>query len=131
MRENAEYSDRNGFEHNLESSVYGRYVKLNVLGSNINGGAHICEFIVRGDEKIETAQTKYNQNTDFTPLASIRLERFRDGIEDYELLQLYSNKYGSQQSLKLLEKVYKDPKTFTDSSKEIEEMRKVVLKRVK
>ena len=126
MRDNTQSGDMNGFTHELDVPINARYVKLTVLGNNTNGGAHICELIVRGDESAERAEEKYDQDTDFTPLASIRLERFRDGIEDYELLKLYAEKVGRAESLELLKTVYTDPKTFTNSFDKIEEMRKEI-----
>ena len=82
-----------------------------------------------GDQAV-TADEKYTLNTDFTPLATIRLETFRDGIEDVELLKLYEAKFGRHQTRKLLDSVYENPKTFTHKFDEIEKMRNKIFDRL-
>ena len=47
------------------------------------------------------------------PCASIRLERWRDGAEDYELLTMYANRFGRESTEAVLAKVYTGPTEFT------------------
>ncbi len=48
------------------------------------------------------------------PVVSMRLERFRDGAEDYELLVALEKKKGREATEFLLEKVYKGPMEYTN-----------------
>ena len=47
------------------------------------------------------------------PCASIRLERWRDGAEDYELLTMHTKKFGREATEAVLAKVYTSPTEFT------------------
>lgn len=55
---------------------------------------------------------------------SIRLERWREGAEDYEMLQLFEKKKGRGAAESLLYNVYKNPSQFTDNIKYMEAFRK-------
>ncbi len=57
------------------------------------------------------------------PVPTIRLERFRDGAEDYELLVMYEKKHGRSATLELLKKVYQAPKKQTDNVQDVENFR--------
>lgn len=48
------------------------------------------------------------------PCVSIRLERWRDGAEDYDMLEMMAKKAGRTVVEDLLNNVYKNPKQFTD-----------------
>lgn len=50
-----------------------------------------------------------------TPVVSIRLERWRDGAEDYELLVMTEKKKGRNTAETLLEKVYLNPTQFVSN----------------
>ena len=51
------------------------------------------------------------------PCVSIRLERWRDGAEVYELLKMYEEKNGREAAESLLSNVYKAPQNYTDNIK--------------
>ncbi|KAG0565178.1 hypothetical protein KC19_8G170500 [Ceratodon purpureus] len=59
------------------------------------------------------------------PVASVRLERFLSGMQDYEYLQLYSSMYGRHEALALLEKTgtYSGPERYTLDHGPIESLR--------
>ena len=64
------------------------------------------------------------------PLASARLERFRDGFEDYEYLKAFEEKYGRDQAQKMLKIIYNGPTSYTNSPKKIETMRRKILEKM-
>ncbi len=51
------------------------------------------------------------------PCVSVRLERWRDGVEDYDMLEMYAMKNGREAAEALLQNVYKTPSSFTDNLK--------------
>ncbi|CAA6667433.1 unnamed protein product [Spirodela intermedia] len=59
------------------------------------------------------------------PVASLRLERILSGLQDIEYLRLYSEKYGREEGLALLEKtgVYLGPERYTLDHSPIDSMR--------
>ncbi|MCM1177984.1 MAG: DUF4091 domain-containing protein [Bacteroides sp.] len=61
------------------------------------------------------------------PCVSIRLERWRDGAEDYEMLCLYEQKHGRAAAEELLKKVYQGPASFTSGAKYVEAFRKKLI----
>jgi hypothetical protein len=61
------------------------------------------------------------------PLASVRLERWRDGFEDYEYLMLVQNAKGRKAAMDLLKSIYQGPEKYTDNYQLIESFRKKVL----
>ncbi len=54
------------------------------------------------------------------PLVSVRLERWRDGAEDYELLTMLENKKGRVFTQALLQRVYQNPLKYTNDPEEVE-----------
>lgn len=58
------------------------------------------------------------------PLASIRLERWRDGMEDYEYLRAYEQRFGRTEAVGLLARIYQSPTSHTDDVKQIEGLRR-------
>ena len=58
----------------------------------------------------------------------MRLERWRDGFEDYELLVQIEQEYGREAALKLLAEVYQNPDRFTQSAEAVERFRQQALK---
>ena len=61
------------------------------------------------------------------PCVSIRLERWRDGSEDYELLKMYEAKLGRAEAEKLLSNVYTNPTVYTKNISHVDAMKKVIL----
>lgn len=61
------------------------------------------------------------------PVASARLERWKEGQEDYELLKMVEDKAGRHVAEKILEQVYKSPSDYTRSSAEISSFRKKLI----
>ncbi len=61
------------------------------------------------------------------PVLSVRLERFRDGAEDYELLKMHEQQYGREATLALLQRVYQGPQHYCSDVKMVEEFRKALL----
>ncbi len=61
------------------------------------------------------------------PALSVRLECFRDGAEDYELLLMYEKKYGREATLELLQKVYHGPRKQTSDAQQVENFRLMLL----
>ncbi len=57
------------------------------------------------------------------PVASIRLERFRDGAEDYELLLMHEQRFGREATEALLNRVYQAPQLQTADVQEVENFR--------
>jgi len=57
------------------------------------------------------------------PVVSVRLERFRDGLEDFELLRLIENKMGRNFAENLLRDVYNSSLSITEDSDEVEHFR--------
>lgn len=57
------------------------------------------------------------------PVASIRLERFRDSAEDYELLRMLEAKKGRDFVLQMLGRVYYGPESYTSNVDEVENFR--------
>lgn len=51
------------------------------------------------------------------PCVSLRLERWRDGAEDYEFLTLYEKKFGRSATEAVLANVYTSPAKYTDNVK--------------
>ncbi len=60
-------------------------------------------------------------------VASVRLERWRDGAEDYEYLKAYQEKIGREAALAALHQVYQGPEKYTDDKQDIEKMRQQIL----
>ena len=60
-------------------------------------------------------------------VASVRLERWRDGAEDYEYLKAYQDKLGRDAALIALQPVYQGPTQYTDDEQNIEKMRRQIL----
>lgn len=58
------------------------------------------------------------------PCVSIRLERWRDGAEDYELLTMYEKKHGRNATETLLANVYTSPVKYTDNVKYADALKK-------
>lgn len=58
---------------------------------------------------------------------SIRLERWRDGAEDYELLRMIEQKSGREQALSLLNTVYQSPLLYTAHPEDVIEFKKAML----
>lgn len=58
------------------------------------------------------------------PCVSIRLERWRDGAEDYEMLVMYEKKKGRAATEQLLYNVYKSPTNYTKEVKYVEALKK-------
>lgn len=57
------------------------------------------------------------------PLSTIRLERFRDGEEDYELLRMIEQKLDRATALRRLKEVYPGPNQHTNSAAKVEAFR--------
>ena len=57
------------------------------------------------------------------PVASVRLEQWKEGQEDYELLKIVEKKIGREKTERILSQVYRTPTDFTKSSEEIESFR--------
>jgi hypothetical protein len=57
------------------------------------------------------------------PVASVRLERFRESMQDYEYLKMYAEKAGMEKALEVLGGIYQGPVDYTDSAAAIEEFR--------
>ncbi len=57
------------------------------------------------------------------PAASVRLERWRDGFEDYERLVLVEKKAGREAALALLAPIYQGPERYTKSHNVIDAFR--------
>ena len=64
------------------------------------------------------------------PCVSIRLERWRDGAEDYELLNMYAEKFGRAAAEELLQNVYKAPQNYTDNVKYADALKKNLVEAV-
>lgn len=58
------------------------------------------------------------------PCVSIRLERWRDGAEDYEMLVMYEKAKGRAAAENLLANVYKSPTNYTKEVKYVEALKK-------
>lgn len=58
---------------------------------------------------------------------SIRLERWLDGQEDYELLDQYAAKHGREAALQLLQKVYKGPGNYTTNPNAVLAFKKLLV----
>ncbi len=61
------------------------------------------------------------------PVASVRLERWKEGQEDYELLRMVEKIAGRDVAENILKKVYRSPSDYTSNSMEIEEFRKQLI----
>ena len=61
------------------------------------------------------------------PCASIRLERWRDGAEDYELLTLYAEKFGREAAESVLAEVYTSPSEFSKDVKVIDKFKTALI----
>jgi hypothetical protein len=64
------------------------------------------------------------------PLASVRLERWRDGIEDCELLLAYAKRLGRPAALTLLEQVYQGPNAYTHDGRQLERWRQALAEKL-
>ncbi|MBD0822503.1 DUF4091 domain-containing protein [Aestuariibaculum marinum] len=62
------------------------------------------------------------------PLSTLRLERFRDSEEDYELLKMIEEKYNRQKALELLSTVYTKPNISTNNAETVDAFRLKMLK---
>ena len=60
------------------------------------------------------------------PVASARLERWRDGAEEMELLKIVEKKHSRAKAETLLEMVYDSPLSFIDKSNNIPLFRKAM-----
>lgn len=58
------------------------------------------------------------------PCVSVRLERWRDGAEDYELLVNYENVLGRNAAEDMLKNVYQSPGAFTTNTKYVKSFHK-------
>lgn len=58
---------------------------------------------------------------------SIRLERWRDGAEDYELLRMMEDRIGRSQTIALLNSVYLSPMIYTDETEAVFSFKKSLL----
>ncbi len=58
---------------------------------------------------------------------SIRLERWRDGVEDYEMLNMYEKKKGRSAAESLLSNVYSNPTKYTTEVKYMEAFKKKLI----
>lgn len=61
------------------------------------------------------------------PVVSVRLERWRDSMEDYELLALMERREGRPKAEEMLKIVYQGPDEFTKSPKDVERFRERLL----
>ncbi|NDV46590.1 DUF4091 domain-containing protein [Paludibacter sp. 221] len=61
------------------------------------------------------------------PCVSIRLERWRDGAEDYEMLTLFEKKKGRSEAESLLANVYKNPSQYTTNISHVEVFKKKLI----
>ena len=61
------------------------------------------------------------------PVVSIRMERWRDSMEDYEYLTSLEKKIGRAKCESLFHSIYKTPNEYSKNSSEIEDFRKSVL----
>jgi hypothetical protein len=61
-----------------------------------------------------------------SPLASVRLERWRDGMEDCELLLAYAQRLGRPAALALLAQVYQSPIAYTHDGQQLERWRQTL-----
>ncbi|WP_215225014.1 DUF4091 domain-containing protein [Echinicola shivajiensis] len=57
------------------------------------------------------------------PVSTLRLERFRDGEEDYELLKMIEQNFGRTKALELLSKVYQGPNQQVENPAKVEQFR--------
>jgi len=61
------------------------------------------------------------------PVVSVRLERFRDGAEDYELLKKLEEKRGWEFTESILKEVYQTPVSISNSSSQVKAFRKKLI----
>ena len=61
------------------------------------------------------------------PVASVRLERWKEGQEDYEMLRMVEKMAGRSVAESILKKVYRSPSDYTSKSVEIEDFRKQLI----
>ena len=64
------------------------------------------------------------------PLASARLERWRDGMEDYEYLKAFTDRFGRDAALKALATVYQGPLSHTTDARQVEAWRALMATRL-
>lgn len=64
------------------------------------------------------------------PLASIRLERWRDGMEDLEYLRALEHRFGRDEAQALLHRVYQGPPAYTSDPQAIEDWRRAMAERL-
>ena len=57
------------------------------------------------------------------PVASVRLERWKEGQEDYELLHMVEQKLGRETAEHTLAQVYRNPSDFTKDATQVEAFR--------
>lgn len=62
------------------------------------------------------------------PIASVRLEQWKEGQEDYELLKLVEQKIGREKTERILNQVYRTPTDFAKSSGDIEAFRNSLIR---
>lgn len=61
------------------------------------------------------------------PVVSLRLERFADGLEDYDLLTMLEAKKSRQEALAILEAVYRGPGSVVVKGSSVDEFKKNLL----
>jgi len=64
------------------------------------------------------------------PLASARLERWRDGMEDYEYLRAFAERSGGDAALEALKVVYQGPLSYTRDARQVEAWRMLMANRL-
>ena len=62
-----------------------------------------------------------------SPVVSIRMERWRDSMEDYEYLAKLEKKIGRAKSETLFQSIYQSPEKYSKNKAEIEKFRKSIL----
>ena len=62
-----------------------------------------------------------------SPVVSIRMERWRDSMEDYEYLAKLEKKIGRAKSETLFQSIYQSPEKYSKNNAEIEKFRKSIL----
>ena len=60
-------------------------------------------------------------------IVSARLERWRDGMEDYEYLTLLEKQLGRSEAEKIFSEIYQGPSDYTNNAEQIEKFRSKVL----
>ncbi len=65
------------------------------------------------------------------PVASVRLERFRDGMEDYEYIRTLEKKYSRKKAQQIMNMIYISPEQFTHNYTDIEKFRNKIITYIK